>query len=319
MSPTVSLIGPFAVTAGWGLDRWLGEPPTVVHPVALFGTTMTKLEQHFYGDDRRRGAVYTAVGVGVGTGVGLLARKSAGPVVSTVLVSWLAMAGKMLESESRGVAAALDDGDLVEARRRVGMLVGRRTDELDESDIARAVIESVAENTTDAVVASMFWGTIAGAPGAASHRCINTMDAMVGHHNPRLERFGWASARLDDLANWLPARLTAAAVIVARPRRAVDVVRTVRRDAARHPSPNGGLVEAAFAAALGLQLGGSNIYDGKVDDRGLLGDGKQPSVDDIARAVVLARHVAVATVAITTAAHAVGGIVVRRLTRRQPC
>lgn len=315
----MSPLAPFAVMAGWGVDRLLGEPPTAAHPVALFGSAMTKLEQHLYGDERRRGVVYTAAGVGIGAGVGILARKSAGPVASTVGVSWLAMAGKMLESESRRVAEALDDGDLVEARRRVGMLVGRRTDDLGESDIARAVIESLAENTTDAVIATMFWGTIAGAAGAASHRCINTMDAMVGHHNPRFERFGWASARLDDLANWLPARLTTVAVIVARPRRAVDVVRTVRRDAAKHPSPNGGLVEAAFAAALGLQLGGLNIYDGKVDDRGLLGDGKQPAGSDIERAVVLARHVAVAALAITTTTHIVEGIIVGRWTRRQRC
>lgn len=315
----MSPVAPFAVTAGWGVDRLLGEPPTKMHPVALFGAAMTKLEQPLYGDDRARGVVYTAVGVGVGAAVGVLARKSAGPVVSTALVSWLAMAGKMLESESRRVAEALDDGDVVEARHRVGMLVGRQTDGLDESDIARAVIESLAENTTDAVVATMFWGAIAGASGAAIHRCINTMDAMVGHHNPRFERFGWASARLDDLANWLPARLTTVAVIVARPRRAVDVVRTVRRDAARHPSPNGGLVEAAFAAALGLQLGGSNTYDGKVDDRGLLGDGNRPIGSDIDRAVVLARHVTVASLAMTTAALIIEGLLVGRWTRRQRC
>lgn len=314
----MSPIAPLAVAAGWGVDRLLGEPPAAMHPVARFGSAMTELERRIYGDNRGRGVVYAAVGTGVGAAVGMLARKSAGPVVSTVVVSWLAMAGTMLESEGRRVAQALDDGDLVEARRRAGMLVGRRTEELDESDIARAVIESLAENTTDAVVATMFWAAIGGAIGAAAHRCINTMDAMVGHRTTRFERFGWASARGDDLANWLPARLTAAAVIVARPQRGGDVVRTVRRDAAAHPSPNGGVVEAAFAAALGLQLGGSNTYDGSVDDRGLLGDGKRPAGADIERAVVLARHVAVAALAMTTATHVVGGFVVRRCARRQP-
>jgi adenosylcobinamide-phosphate synthase len=313
----VSSFAPFAVTAGWGLDRLLGEPPTPVHPVALFGSVMTKLEQRLYGDDRGRGVAYTAVGVGVGATVGVVARTSMGPAASTMLMSWLAMAGTMLESESRRVAEALDEGDLVEARQRVGMLVGRRTDELDESGIARAVIESLAENTTDAVTATMFWAAIGGAPGAACHRCINTMDAMVGHHNERFERFGWASARLDDVANWLPARLSTLAVLLARPQRAVAVVRTIRRDAAQHPSPNGGLVEAAFAAALGLQLGGVNHYGNSVDDRGQLGDGRQPASADIERAAVLAQHVAVAALAMTAAAQVGSGLLVRCWVRRQ--
>lgn len=308
---------PLAVTGGWCLDRLFGEPATTVHPVALFGSAMTNVEQHLYADNRWRGVGYVAVGVGIGATVGVLARKAAGPVVSTVLVSWLAMAGTMLESESRRVAEALGDGGLVEARRRVGMLVGRRTDELDESDIARAVIESLAENTTDAVTATMLWATIAGATGAASHRAINTMDAMVGHHNPRFERFGWAAARLDDFANWLPARLTTVAVIVVRPRRAGDVLRTIRRDASKHPSPNGGLVEAAFAAALGLRLGGSNNYDGQVEDRGVLGDGKPPTSADIERAVVLARHVAAAALIMTTATHVVERVLARRWAQRR--
>jgi adenosylcobinamide-phosphate synthase len=310
-------MAPFAVAAGWGLDRWLSEPPTAVHPVALFGTTMTKLEQHIYSDNRQRGVAYTVIGVATGASVGLLARKFCGRATSTAVVSWLAMAGTMLESESRRVAEALDDNDVVEARRRVAMLVGRRTDDLGESDIARATIESLAENTTDAVTATILWAGVGGATVAAAHRCINSMDAMVGHRNARFERFGWAAARLDNLANWFPARLTALAVILVRPRRAGDVIRTVRRDAAQHPSPNGGVVEAAFAAALGLQLGGSNEYDGDVDDRGLLGDGTPPTGTDIERTVVLARHVAAVTLAMTTATHVTVGLLVRRRTRGQ--
>lgn len=197
------------------------------------------------------------------------------------------------------------------------MLVGRRTDDLGESEISRATIESLAENTVDAVTATVLWAGVGGATGAATHRCINTMDAMVGHRNERFERFGWAPARLDDLANWLPARLTAMAVMVVRPRRARDVMRTVRRDAPQHPSPNGGIVEAAFAAALGLQLGGSNEYDGDVDDRGLLGNGARPIGADIERTVALARHVTAVTLAMTTATHAIVGLLVRRRARGQ--
>ena len=313
----MSSIAPFAVAAGWGLDRWLGEPPTAVHPVAVFGSAMTAVEQRIYVDDRGRGVVYAAIGVAAGACVGLVARKSGGRAASTAVVSWLAMAGTMLETESQRVADALDDGDIAEARRRVAMLVGRQTDELDESDVARAAIESLAENTTDAVIATMFLATVGGATGAAVHRCVNTMDAMVGHRSERFERFGWAAARLDDCMNWFPARLTALAVMVARPRRAGDVVQTIRRDAPQHPSPNGGVVEAAFAAALDLQLGGSNDYDGDVDDRGLLGDGARPTGADIERAVVLARHVAVVTLAMTTAVHVAIGLMLRRRARCQ--
>lgn len=316
----MSPIAPIALTAGWGLDRWLGEPPTRIHPVALFGSAMTALEQRIHADRRLPGVVYTVVGITVGAAVGLVARKALGRTASVAVVSWLAMAPTMLESESRRVASALADRDIAEARRRVSMLVGRCTDELSESEIARAAIESLAENTTDAVTSTFFWGSVAGAAGAATHRCINTMDAMVGHHNPRFEHFGWAAARVDDIANWVPARLTALAVIVARPRRAGAVLRTIRRDAARHPSPNGGIVEAAFAAALDIQLGGTNSYDGVVDDRGRLGDGARPTGADIERTVVLARHVnaamlamtAAITVALTAAAHVAGRGLVRR-------
>ena len=153
----------------------------------------------------------------------------------------------------------------------------------------RAVVETVAENTVDAVTAPLWWATIGGAPAVLAHRAINTLDAMVGHRNERYRQFGWASARADDVVNWIPARLTAVAVAAVRPRRAAAIARTVRRDAPRHPSPNGGVVEAAFAAALDVRLGGTNTYGDVVEDRGTLGDGRPPTPDDGVAAIRLAR------------------------------
>ena len=171
---------------------------------------------------------------------------------------------------------------------------------LDATGIVRAAVESVAENTVDAVTAPLLWAAIGGAPAVLAHRAVNTLDAMVGHRNARYRRFGWAAARADDVANWVPARLTALAVAAVRPRRATAVVRTIRRDAGRHPSPNGGVVEAAFAAALGVRLGGTNAYAGTREDRGQLGDGPPATVADGDAAIRLARHTA-AVIAITVA------------------
>jgi adenosylcobinamide-phosphate synthase len=189
------------------------------------------------------------------------------------------------------VAVPLALGDLDQARLRLRALVGRNTDGLDAAGIARAVIESVAENTSDAVIGPALWGVMAGAPGTLAYRAVNTMDAMVGHHNTRYERFGWASARLDDAANWVPARLTALLVALARPRRAGAVWRAVRRDAPSHPSPNAGVVEAAFAASLGLRLGGVVAYGDRIEHRPTLGPGRTPEPGDIAAAVGLAAEV----------------------------
>jgi len=140
-------------------------------------------------------------------------------------------------------------------------------------------------------VAPAFWAACCGAPGALGYRAVNTLDAMVGHRSARYNRYGWASARLDDVAGYLPARLTAALVGVARPRRAVAIWQVIRTQAPGHPSPNAGVAEAAFAAALGLQLGGRNRYEGRVEDRPALGTGRTPAAADIARAVRLSADV----------------------------
>jgi adenosylcobinamide-phosphate synthase len=196
------------------------------------------------------------------------------------------------------IAAALDADDLVQARALLPALVGRDPSALDGKGVARAVVESVAENTVDAVVAPALWAAVAGGRGALGHRALNTLDAVVGRKSPRYLRYGWASARLDDAAAWIPARVTAALVGAVRPRAATDVWTVVRRDAPAHPSPNAGVAEAAFAAALGLRLGGAaNRYDDEVDVRPSLGHGRPPEPNDIARAVRLSSDVSLALAA----------------------
>ena len=228
---------------------------------------MLAVEDLLWADDRIAGANFAGIGLAVGALTGAAAR-------STAATTYVAVAGRLLHHAALDVAAALAAGDLAAARTQLPALVGRDPADLDEPEIARAVVESVAENTVDAIVAPALWAAALGAPGALGYRAVNTLDAMVGHHSTRYERFGWASARLDDAAAWVPARVTAALVAAVRPRRAGTVWRTVRRDAAAHPSPNSGVAEAAFAAALGVRLGGTNRYGERVEHRPRLGDGR---------------------------------------------
>jgi adenosylcobinamide-phosphate synthase len=172
----------------------------------------------------------------------------------------------------------------------------------------------VAENTSDAVVAPLLWGACLGLPGLLGYRAVNTLDAMIGHHSPRYERFGWAAARLDDAANLIPARVTALLAGVLAPAvggRPGQALRTLRRDGGQHPSPNAGQCEAAFAGALGVRLGGRSSYQGRTEQRGLLGDGAPPTARDITRAVWLSRLVSGAALlmaaAIAHGVHAVHG------------
>ena len=176
--------------------------------------------------------------------------------------------------------------------------MGRDPSELDASGIAAAVIESVAENSVDAVIAPAFWAAVAGAPGAVAYRAVNTMDAMVGHRNERYSNFGWAAARLDDMANYVPTRIFAGLVAVLRPDRAREILAAVRRDATAHPSPNAGVAEAAMAAALGRELGGPLRYGTVTEDRPRLGHGPRPDPEDIPTAVRMADRAEWAAVAV---------------------
>jgi adenosylcobinamide-phosphate synthase len=291
---------PAAAALGLLLDRAFGEPPASLHPVGWFGRAMALAEGADYQDSRSAGAGHAILGVVLGAGAGALLR-------SAMLATWLAAAGRSLGESALTVARALDRGDLETARAALPALVGRDPAGLDEAEIARAVVESVAENTVDALVAPAFWAAICGAPGALGYRAVNTLDAMVGHRSTRYRAYGWASARLDDAAGYLPARLTAALVAGVRPGRAPAIWRAVRSQAPAHPSPNAGVAEAAFAAALGLRLGGCNRYGDRVERRPWLGQGRPAARPDIRSAVRLSSDVSW----LLTAILAVAGLAAR--------
>lgn len=303
---------PIAVglAGGLGLDALLGDPRRG-HPVAAFGSIAGHAEQLLHRDSRAAGAIFTAALVGgtaaLGAGVSHFGRAPRQRLVVTALATWAVVGGQTLRREARTMQALLDDGDLDGARGRLSHLCGRDPAGLDVPGLARATVESVAENTSDAVVGPLFWGAVAGVPGLLAYRAVNTLDAMVGHRSERYARFGWAAARLDDAANLAPARITAglatalAPVVDGRPSAAR---RAWRRDGHKHPSPNAGPVEAAFAGALGRTLGGRLTYAGRVEDRPLLGDGPAPDVADIARAARLSGAVALCAGALAVAVRA---------------
>jgi adenosylcobinamide-phosphate synthase len=283
----VSRPDPLGAALGVIADRLFGEPPIDPHPVAVLGRGLAAVERTLYQDGRAAGVAHAATGVVIGAGAGAALR-------STALATYLAVAGRALADAALTLADALNEGDIERARLLIPSLVGRDPSTMDDKELCRAAVESVAENTVDAVVAPALWAAALGAPGALAHRAVNTMDSMVGHHSPRYERYGWAAARLDDGAGFVPARVTAALVAAVRPREAMTIWRTVRRDAASHPSPNAGVAESAFAGALGLRLGGENRYGSRIEMRPSLGDGRPPERADIRRAVRLAGDVGLA-------------------------
>ena len=279
---------------GFLADAALGDPRRG-HPVAGFGVLASRLERTTYRDARLAGAVHVALLVGGTVALGRVLGR--GGVPATALATWVVLGGTSLTREGGALAAEIDAGDLSAARRRLPSLCGRDPASLDGAGMARAGTESVAENTSDAVVAPLFWGAVAGVPGLLGYRAVNTLDAMIGHRSPRHARFGWAAARLDDVANLLPARLCAlltalvAPVVGGSPRAALAAW---RRDARAHPSPNAGPVEAAAAGALGVTLGGRTVYAHGVEERPRLGSGPAPDPGDLRRAVRLSRLVAAA-------------------------
>lgn len=282
--------------AGYSADQLVGDPSRW-HPVAGFGWVAAGLEGAIYAPTRRRGGAYTAALVTLSAIAAELVARRLGRTTALAAVTWASLGGRSLGSAALAVADDLESGDLPAARTRLPMLVGRDAEHLDDAGVCRAVVESVAENTADAVVGALLWGALAGAAGVAAYRAANTLDAMVGHHTEHYERFGWASARLDDVLGWPSARVAAvlavacAPVVGGSPNRAWA---TLRRDGAAHPSPNAGRLEAAFAGALGVRLGGPLAYAGLTERRPLLGDGRTPTYRDVRRAVRLSRAIGLA-------------------------
>lgn len=314
----VSMTRALGIALGVAADAVLGDPKKH-HPVAWFGTFASKVEPPLYADDRAHGAVYVAATVTPVALIGLALERATrihpvAHVAATAMCTWVVLGARSLAKEGETMADHLEAGDLDGARGRLGHLCGRDPSNLDEPELARAAVESMAENTADAVVASLFWGAIAGIPGLLVHRAVNTLDAMVGHLNERYARFGTAAARLDDALDYLPARITGdlacrlAWVVGGDSARAYGIM---RRDCRKHPSPNGGWCESAWAGALDVQLGGTNVYFSRTEERPLLGEGPRPDAGKLRKAARL-------VTAVTTLATgiAVGALVNR--SRRRP-
>jgi adenosylcobinamide-phosphate synthase len=285
--------------AGYLADLALGDPKRG-HPVALFGQAAAKSEQVTYRDSRIAGAVHVGLllaavgllGVALQHGAGRRGRLCSVAAIATA--TWVSLGGTSLARTGLAMAELLDRGDVEAARRLLPSLCGRDPTRLDGAGLTRAALESVAENTSDAQVAPLLWAAAGGVPAVLGYRVVNTLDSMIGHRSPRYIRFGWAAARLDDAANYVGARATAMLVVLGAPTvggSPLGAVRAWRCDAARHPSPNAGVVEAAFAGALGVRLGGPTQYHHELQIRPTLGDGRQPTVADLRRAVVLSRVV----------------------------
>lgn len=280
------------IALGYLADLAFGDPRRG-HPVAGFGTAAATLGRRSYRDSRAAGAAHTAVLLGALAALGVAAERLAhGPVARaliTAAATYTVLGGTSLARTGEDMADRLERDDIDAARALLPSLCGRDPSALDADGLARAALESVAENTSDAQVAPILWGAIAGVPGLLVYRGANTLDAMIGHRSPRYERFGWAAARFDDALNLAGARLAGVCVVAVSGRSAAW--RAWRADARKHPSPNAGVVEASFAGALGVRLGGPTQYAHRLEIRPTLGEGPVPTAADLRRGVRLSRRV----------------------------
>jgi adenosylcobinamide-phosphate synthase len=285
------------IAAAIVLDLLLGDPAWIPHPVRLIGAMIEFGENLPTGDpgqDLRRGAwlaiaIVLAVIAATWTIIALsaLIMPALGAALA-VIIAWTTLALRGLDAAAATVQHALERGDLLAARAAMPALVGRDPESLDRDGMVRATIESVAENSSDGIIAPLLYLFVGGPAAAMAYKAVNTLDSMIGHTDPRYLYFGRWAARMDDVANLIPARLSAACLIAAAAilgQRPIDALRVCRIDARRHPSPNAGFPEATMAGALGVQLGGAAVYDGEVETRPLLGVARREvTVTDIATA-----------------------------------
>lgn len=282
------------------LDAMCGDPRRFPHPVRVIGRCIAWLDQRVR-MICRSGTSLRVAGIGLAGGLPIMTYCIGAVMIEEAehLAGWLGsalsiglasttLAARDLWDHVRAVDEPLQAGDLPAARRAVAMIVGRDTAELSESEVARATVETVSESAADGVIAPLLYLAIGGAPLALAYKAVNTLDSMIGHRDARYVDFGWASARLDDLTNWIPARIAAILLIVGaglttgQLKRVRSGWRVFRRDGSKHPSPNSGKPEAAMAGILGLKLGGANFYDGIAQDRPVLGqEGRDAEPRDI--------------------------------------
>ena len=280
------------------LDLVLGDPRALPHPVVAIGRLITLLEpplRRIFGNARLAGVMLLMTTVGVTYAIAALILRLAWAVtpaagfLAALYLAWVSLAARSLHLESGKVAKALQRGDLPGARLALSYIVGRETAELDEPEIVRGAVETVAENTGDGVIAPLFYLMLGGPALAIAYKAVNTLDSMVGYKNERYLEFGWASARFDDLANYLPARLTGVLMVLAAPICALSgsgAWRIMLRDGRNHSSPNSGFPEAAAAGALGVRLGGANRYFGRMVEKPAIGDASVPLSLDAYEGVV---------------------------------
>jgi adenosylcobinamide-phosphate synthase len=282
---------PVALTA-LALDAAFGWPRALYrrigHPVGLFARIIEGREvawnrtEHGFAARRALGVLtlllllILVVGPGWALQNLLLASLGAWGWVAVAVLAWPALAQRSLFDHVRAVGERIDAGDLTGAQSAVGMIVGRDTAALDEAGVARAAIESLAESFCDGVAAPLFWLLLLGLPGVWAYKAVNTADSLIGHREDRWRAFGWAAARFDDLANWIPARLSGLLLCLA----GGGGWRILWRDARKHASPNAGWPEAAMAGALGLRLAGPIAYDGVMHDKPWIGDGVSDACGD---------------------------------------
>lgn len=294
MSFALAMLVALAIDAAIGWPNALFQ--RIGHPVTWIGRLISIADDRLNPVAHGWTTRFTGLGalllliICVGAITGVIQLALPGSLVGTIflgILAWPLVAARSMADHVRAVADPLDNGNVVGARTAVAMIVGRDPEHLDEAGIARAGIESLAENTSDGVIAPLFWGAVGGLPGIALYKAINTADSMIGHRNERYESFGWASARLDDLVNWIPARLTAL-LFVAASLRPGPAFRTIKADAGHHRSPNAGWPEAAMAAALNVRLSGPRSYgDGVRDEPWVNGAAPDPTAETLYRGVTL--------------------------------